>query len=986
MNPSDEDYSSSSYPTDQKSKKPRKALLGAEGQEYILTKLSSGDPKTAITSFQKQFSSLSSDAVVDSIPPILELTDLLNVNRNNLFFGLMNHLKKILLDKIENENEQIDDQDTLLEQTFPYIGFEELRPIVYSLLKRMPKIPVKFLQQLQANNEIFKNLPIEVKRQVWVNDENLFIKHISTLLKKYDTPQIYKADLLSVHKVDPKKKREKNQTLISMINILGKNIVLYHRVLSYCRDQLLATGSRHFCTFRYDLLMALHDNQVQQLHQMDMCHYFCWWLDAWVRTVHAHLLTFANTEHTEDVRSVLTYTKNPSAQSNNGGGSSGKNVKKTKKGAKAKTKVKKEEASSSDSMQNTDSIRTDSKQQIVLSGVESGDTLTLKDFFDLRRMKELGHFFEKYSDSEVWGDVAVICRSPYISNTLLQQIFYLLEFIYSQNPNMPNEPLDKVLQILPVKQKNKRGATEHEDATLRKKNKNKQTKPEVNTNTKGTTIKISFKGSEPSPPTSSPTPVPTAPVSTSSVPVATHSYSSASRSLPPYIHFLDDAHNVNDFAEYIESLTRLYNAGESAQAMLKHKIPFQLPPMPEYLAYEFYPFIQRMLFSTIGEETVSLDMASFQEQNKKNGLARNLLLFCLLRFHQNSRIASLNLHRTISSYEDLEALKSSQTEQKKRDDDVEKFRNVDVPHDALVYEENLNKLRFAFKALLLEENGELNPFGKSALQEFNFVDSLIADCSRLVKDIQQHAIPILLSGNIKWFFTHQLSELVETYTLLVQKFVIPYIIFNKQDSLAFQISVGTFLKEVASASHLLGSILLTIKKEVFELKEKKDENDMEDEENKKFIHDFDEYKDRITDLKNLCQNLLQEVKNVAISDSQLTKIFQAAETQLVKEWKALQTESKSLLLLHQEQEEKARKEKAVPSTPSAFPSTPGKFVSPGMSPSPFGKPIFAQGFASSLSPSQVPKFAQSPFAQSPPQKTEVKEEGKVQEESKTEDN
>ncbi|KAF0981047.1 hypothetical protein FDP41_012835 [Naegleria fowleri] len=968
----------------------RRALLGAEGQEYILTKLSSGDPKSAITSFQKQFSSLSSAAVSSSIPPILELTDLLNVQRNNLFFGLMNHLKKILLDKIENENEPIQEEE-LLEQIFPYIGFEELRPIVYTLLKRMEQIPVTFLQQLQANTEIFKNLPIEVKRQVWVNDENLFIKHISTLLKKYDVPQIHRTDLLSGYKIDPKKKREKNQTLTSMINILGKDPILYHRVLGYCRSQLLTTGSRHFCTFRYDLLMALHDNQVQQLHQMDMCHYFCWWLDAWIRTVHANLLNYVFVEHSEDIRNNLTYSKlTPTLGTSGSSGSltsatastATKTTKKPKKGGKTgKAKIKKEEPENPPvGQQATDVLKTDSKQQIVVAGIDS-ENLTLKDFFDIRRMKELRHFFDNVSpESEVWGDIAVICRSPFISNTLLQQIFYLLEFIYSQHPNMPSETLDRVLLSIPIKQKNKRKATEQQQEEIsssKKKTKVKATKePTVNTNTKGTTIKISFKPSEsassPEEETT-PTPVPTtsqATMDTSPVPTV----SLPPGALPAYLSFLEDAHNVNDFAEYIETLTRLYYAGEKAQSMLKGKMPFQLPPLPDYL-FEFYPFIQRLLFSTEATpgSNVTIDIPAFQEQFKKHSLARKLLLFSVLRFHQNARIANCNLHRTISGYdisnEHQETQPKSQAEQKKKDDDIEKFRSIDTPHDGAVYAANLNKFRYLFKALFLEGNTtELSLFAKTVIQrEFNFIDSLIADCTRLVKDIHQYSIPVLLSGNIKWFFTDQLSELVDTYSMLFENFVIPYICFTKQESLSFQISVSTCLKEIASLSHLMGSILLTIPKEVFAMREKKDDEDIDDE-NKKCIHSFDEYKEKILSLKNFCQNILQQLKNVTLSDAQLSKLFQSIETQLAKEWKALQSETKSLLQLQQEQEtlEKAKKEKSkeTPSTPSPFPFA-GKVLA-GTSPfaqqlSPFGKPVaFPHPALSSLSPSQIPKFHQVP--------------------------
>ncbi|KAL9647174.1 hypothetical protein ABK040_004890 [Willaertia magna] len=1046
-----------------------KVLLGAEGQEYILTKLSSGDPKSAITSFQKQYSSFNSNVVYDCIPPVLELTDLLNVQRNNLFFGLMNHLKKILLEKVENENEEIENMDKLLEQVFPYIGFDELRPIAYALLKRMPQIPNKFLIQL-TNPEIFKNLPIEVKRQVWVNDENLFIKHISSLLKKYDTPQLYKYDYLNVIKIDPKKKREKNQTLSNMINILGKNVLLYHRVLNYCRNQFIQSGARHFCTFRYDLLMSLHDNQIQQLHQMDYCHYFCWWLDAWIRTVHANLLNYVNTMQTDDICKNLTCAKlsssNLTGSSNSPTGpplsntptgstntsSSSKKKPTGKKGTTGGGKSKKkrdsisggdssiggntqsQEASSQSSsgvVHNTTpiepTIRTDQKQQIVLPIIEFSDNVQLKDFFDVRRMKELRHYFDnqnQQTESEVWGDIAIICRSPYLSNIFIQQIFYLLELIYSQHTNAILLPIEKVLVAVPIKQKNKRKALSEPESTavgvlssanvtsnlnssatggsgnnggglgkkklkLKTTTKQQETTATVNTtNTKGTTIKISFKTSAPtspsissgtemksstsnstgssilldSPVSSAPAiqPVPTAsPTLTSSASNSTISSSTSNQSsLPPYLTFIEDAYYVHDFADYIETLTRLYISGEKAQSMLKKKINLQLAPVDEYLIQEFYPFIQQLIFSLPPtNENEFIDTNQLQEQLKKQTLTRKLILFSILRFHQNSRIASENSLRIVSSGTDDEdeydtinkPIPGNTNETKKTSvDDIEKFRNIYVPKDAKLYAENLIKFRYLFNCLFVENN-ELNQFGKTIiLKEFNFIHSLISDCNRLIKHIQHSAIPVLLSGNIKWFFTEQLSELVKTYEIIFDKFAVPYIISTKQESLTFQVNVSACLKDIASATHLLGCILLTIPKEVFSLREKRDDdNDDESEEElkKRIIHNFDEYKEHVTKMKNFCQTMLQQLKSATLSDTQLTKLFQATETQLMKEWKALQTEAKSLLSL--QEEEIVKKEVNSPT-----PFTPGKFGLYGFKPT-FFNPT---AFQSSLSPSQLPKF------------------------------
>lgn len=55
----------------------------------------------------------------------------------------------------------------MLEVTFPYIVYEELREVHLAILKRHPNIPQPFLRQLGANSELYALLPLPVQRQIW---------------------------------------------------------------------------------------------------------------------------------------------------------------------------------------------------------------------------------------------------------------------------------------------------------------------------------------------------------------------------------------------------------------------------------------------------------------------------------------------------------------------------------------------------------------------------------------------------------------------------------------------------------------------------------------------------------------------------------------------------------------------------------------------------------------------------------------------------
>jgi len=65
--------------------------------------------------------------------------------------------------------------------------------------------------------------------------------------------------------------------------MIGKNIRLYDMVLQFLRTLFIRTHNVHYCTLRAEVLMALHDSDVQEIVSLDPCHKFAWCLDACIR-------------------------------------------------------------------------------------------------------------------------------------------------------------------------------------------------------------------------------------------------------------------------------------------------------------------------------------------------------------------------------------------------------------------------------------------------------------------------------------------------------------------------------------------------------------------------------------------------------------------------------------------------------------------------------------------------------------------------------
>ena len=77
--------------------------------------------------------------------------------------------------------------------------------------------------------------------------------------------------------------RRQNKIIQTLVQMVGKNVLLYDTILQFLRTLYLKTKNVHYCTLRVSLLMALHDCEVADITGMDPCHKFGWCLDACIR-------------------------------------------------------------------------------------------------------------------------------------------------------------------------------------------------------------------------------------------------------------------------------------------------------------------------------------------------------------------------------------------------------------------------------------------------------------------------------------------------------------------------------------------------------------------------------------------------------------------------------------------------------------------------------------------------------------------------------
>ncbi|KAK9718157.1 Cofactor of BRCA1 (COBRA1) [Popillia japonica] len=190
----------------------------------------------------------------------------------------------------------------LLNKSFPVVKVKALRPIVMCILRNTPQIDDQYLKILVRDRELYNDTDTEVKRQIWKDNQSLFGDEVSPLLSQYISEKeniLFDHFNITTQFFGPSPKvRRQGEVVQKLAHMIGNSVKLYDMVLQFLRTLFLRTRNVHYCTLRAELLMALHDLEVQDIisvdpcHKyktiegiisVDPCHKFTWCLDACIR-------------------------------------------------------------------------------------------------------------------------------------------------------------------------------------------------------------------------------------------------------------------------------------------------------------------------------------------------------------------------------------------------------------------------------------------------------------------------------------------------------------------------------------------------------------------------------------------------------------------------------------------------------------------------------------------------------------------------------
>ncbi|KAI7830362.1 cofactor of BRCA1-domain-containing protein [Gamsiella multidivaricata] len=234
---------------------------------------------------------------IDALYPLLDQS---GKSRYEIHSSCMRALKAKLLQRLETVQMDNAKFDSALEQMLPYIDVEGLQELPLTLLGRFPDRMTKdIIDKIGGNEALFKIAPKEVQRRIWLSNSVKFRDDVIPIVQAYRTdPEVIRmAKEMSIDQ--PTKvitQRRNHPSIKQLLDILGGNLELYNQFGSYLRSLFIRSNEAVYCTLRFDLLMAMHEENVgsvgsrftvvsAQITKVDPCHELVWNLDACNRTL-----------------------------------------------------------------------------------------------------------------------------------------------------------------------------------------------------------------------------------------------------------------------------------------------------------------------------------------------------------------------------------------------------------------------------------------------------------------------------------------------------------------------------------------------------------------------------------------------------------------------------------------------------------------------------------------------------------------------------
>jgi hypothetical protein len=241
---------------------------GAQLQDILRT---AAQPEEAILLFQKEY------GLPQHTSASLQLLDFLGCRRSEIHLKLLESLVGTLLQRIQSKDITDAQLQTLLERTFPYLEFRELRAIPIAIMAAQSSTPSIYLKELVADplhRHMLECMPLHVKRRVWQIAPHewrlqvekvvaMYLDHKRALFLMDESSCPYDLYQERHHAgsasslpppLSPEERRRQDPALSLLISMIGDSHELYVQVLDILR---LIIASGMMCIYLFCLYILV---------------------------------------------------------------------------------------------------------------------------------------------------------------------------------------------------------------------------------------------------------------------------------------------------------------------------------------------------------------------------------------------------------------------------------------------------------------------------------------------------------------------------------------------------------------------------------------------------------------------------------------------------------------------------------------------------------------------------------------------------------
>jgi len=282
------------------------ALIGGEGGDFIAQALANaGDVQRAMERVRAMGALRDRDC-----EPLLGLLSALGATRAETYEEMLRRATKEVAKRCETLPRGA--LLNLLDASFAYIGIEELKIVPLTVFAHLTPVPGTYLKRVSADVGLFRELPLEVRRQAWAADAGLLRRHALPSIAAYaeergtvdtnvevdftlaelrledewlagDGAKRANADAEREKTASRRALRRASASVNRLKNIIGTSKISYIEVIRLCRKHFESSGDDASCSLRSQLLMAYHDDGETDLCSVDKCHRLAWLMDACIR-------------------------------------------------------------------------------------------------------------------------------------------------------------------------------------------------------------------------------------------------------------------------------------------------------------------------------------------------------------------------------------------------------------------------------------------------------------------------------------------------------------------------------------------------------------------------------------------------------------------------------------------------------------------------------------------------------------------------------